>query len=932
MTAAEIQIAGPVSARYDEAAASELAGGHFAAIAAGATVITPNRRLATHLKTAFDAAQVRSGKSVWSSADALPYGAFLQRTWEELALAESGAMLLSPQQEIALWETVIETSRLAGRLLNPAAAARSVREAWLIQHEFCMELRPQRSASDAWDSVDSDTEAFDEWSRAYAERLRSAGWIDSGQLPAAIAGAMKRGARSRVRHIVRAGYEAYTPQQQLLFDAFAQAGCVIDDAAPDCVSSSTAMRQGCDDAEAELLFVAGRVRALLAAHADALPRLPRLRIGVVVPDLGSRRSAAMRVFDDVLEPLRVTTPGDPAPRLFNCSLGLPLTDYPMVSTALLILKLASGEITLGEAGALLRSPYVGGADAELASRALADAQLRARGRKQVTPGALLQGVQGPAPAHASRLAALLEAWITNARNARGLRQPPSAWSATFLALLQGLGWPGERTLDSAEYQTFEKFREVIAGLTALDPLRPRLTHAEALSALRRLAADTVFQAEAPEAPVQILGTLESLGLPFDALFVTGLAGDSWPAAPRPNPFLPVVLQRTLNVPHASAEWELQFARRMTQAWLQAAPDVTFSWPQREGERELTMSPLIVTVPVATATVVAPCLLRNALFDARRIETLEDNRAPSLSAGVRVSGGTQMFQNQAACPFRAYGIHRLGARGLEDGADGLDPRERGSLVHQALSVLWRDIGSLEILLALSAAALVERTASAVNAAVDALCRARPDVMSVAFAALERERLTSLLLRLAVLEKQRVPFEVVACEDSRALSIAGVLLTARLDRVDRLADGSHLILDYKTGVANIGAWTGGRPDEPQLPLYAVTGEADVSGIAFVQLRAREVAFKGVTREAQVLPEVASLDASRTLAAQYPDWPALLASWRTALEQLARDYLAGRAEVAPKRYPQTCEYCELGALCRVQELAQHAAAADGEAVENT
>jgi ATP-dependent helicase/nuclease subunit B len=233
---------------------------------------------------------------------------------------------------------------------------------------------------------------------------------------------------------------------------------------------------------------------------------------------------------------------------------------------------------------------------------------------------------------------------------------------------------------------------VVSGLSALDLLRPRLTLAEALAALRRLAADTVFQPETPVAPVQILGTLESLGLPFDALFVTGLAGEAWPAAPRPNPFLPVALQRTLGVPHASADWELQFARRMTTEWLQAASAVTFTWPQREGERALTMSPLINDLPIATTSVVAPQLLRNALFDARRVETLNDWNAPPLSEGARVSGGTQMFQNQAACPFRAFAIHRVGACGLEVGVDGLDPRERGSLVHQALSVLWRDLGS------------------------------------------------------------------------------------------------------------------------------------------------------------------------------------------------------------------------------------------------
>jgi probable DNA repair protein len=372
---------------------------------------------------------------------------------------------------------------------------------------------------------------------------------------------------------------------------------------------------------------------------------------------------------------------------------------------------------------------------------------------------------------------------------------------------------------------------------------------------------------------------------------------------------------------------------MTAEWLCAAPEVTFTWPQRDGERELTISPLIEhlqAVAIVAAEVDAIALLRNALFDARRFVTLDDWRAPPLSTAagsVRVSGGAQMFQNQAACPFRAYAIHRLGASGLEEGADGLDARARGTLAHQALLVLWRDLGSQATLLALDDAALEQKITAAVNSAVDALCHARPDIMTDAFAALERTRLVTLLTRLATLEKSRAPFEVVACEQVRAPEIAGVQLRARLDRVDQLDDGSQVILDYKTGYAHTGGWVGERPDEPQLPLYAVDAGAEVSGVAFVQLRAREVAFKGLTRDEQVLPEVGTLSNAKTLSAQAADWPALLASWRKALEQLARDYLAGHAEVDPKSYPKTCEYCELSALCRVRELMDRGALMDEE-----
>jgi len=44
----------------------------------------------------------------------------------------------------------------------------------------------------------------------------------------------------------------------------------------------------------------------------------------------------------------------------------------------------------------------------------------------------------------------------------------------------------------------------------------------------------------------------------------------------------------------------------------------------------------------------------------------------------------MVKDQAACPFRAFAAHRLGAEGLQFPHTGLDALERGTLVHRVLA--------------------------------------------------------------------------------------------------------------------------------------------------------------------------------------------------------------------------------------------------------
>jgi RecB family exonuclease len=144
-----------------------------------------------------------------------------------------------------------------------------------------------------------------------------------------------------------------------------------------------------------------------------------------------------------------------------------------------------------------------------------------------------------------------------------------------------------------------------------------------------------------------------------------------------------------------------------------------------------------------------------------------------------------------------------------------------------------------------------------------------------------------------------------------------VNAKLDRLDRLKGGAHAILDYKTGKANVGGWLGARPDEPQLPLYAVTSGTDVAAVAFACVKAGEMAFKGIAREKGLIPGVSTL-AEQRAAQRRSSWDELLAGWRSELEQLGREFASGDARVDPKdkRNLATCRYCAVKPFCRIYE----------------
>ena len=145
-----------------------------------------------------------------------------------------------------------------------------------------------------------------------------------------------------------------------------------------------------------------------------------------------------------------------------------------------------------------------------------------------------------------------------------------------------------------------------------------------------------------------------------------------------------------------------------------------------------------------------------------------------------------------------------------------------------------------------------------------------------------------------------------EEKRALQAGGLTFSGRIDRMDRLQDGGHALIDYKTGRATKSSWLGERPDEPQLPLYAVSAPEDISAVAFATLRAGGMKFSGFSAQEKEIPGVQAAKS----------WPGLVATWKKELESLAAGYAGGEARVDPKRGAATCRNCDLQPLCRVHE----------------
>jgi len=102
-----------------------------------------------------------------------------------------------------------------------------------------------------------------------------------------------------------------------------------------------------------------------------------------------------------------------------------------------------------------------------------------------------------------------------------------------------------------------------------------------------------------------------------------------------------------------------------------------------------------------------------------------------------------------------------------------------------------------------------------------------------------------------------------EEKRKLAVARLELERRIDRMDRLAAGGHALIDTG-GRPTPNEWIGERPDDPQLPLYALNARK-TSPSAFARLKTGEMRYMGFSEGRTSFPS----EAGEGLAALVEGW---------------------------------------------------------------
>lgn len=865
----------------------------------GGAVVTVNTRLARRIRRLFDRRMETRGVSLWPTPRVLPLGAWVRTIWEE---SWPEKPLMGAPRAAALWENITSKDpAIRDTGISPFELAGLASEAYGLMAEYGVEL-----PGDIY--LTEEAAAFKRWTAAYRRTLDEKGYVDRAGVAEEVVRLVRSGEAPVPAEALFTGFDEQSPLVTGLIRALEERGTKVE------------LRDGADGAEKEPRVTVraypteaeeARAAAVWAREAAS----PGKKVGVVVPRLERYRDLVERVFSEELDPASVL-PWNDRKKVFNISLGRPLSEEPIVGSALEVVKTASPVLDTEKLSALL-SPYLFGASERLEFSAI-EAAMRERNRTRVTLEELARRTD---EAGLDALSARMRAWSAVLRQDTG-RHPPAEWAHRFTSLLKGLGWPGPVGLSSREFQTMRAWNELLEEFSTLGEVTGPVTRARAAEKLARMAREKVFQPESPECPVEVVGALESAGLAFDHLWLMGCHEYALPREPSPNPFIPLDVQKKHGLPRSSAEKELRFAERLAARLIKSAPSVEVSYPREVDGREVKASPLFRGYPVAEGTTGESVSLAGTIASEKGL--LED-MPPEADIPLEeeelasIKGGTFVLKDFSACPFRAFALHRLGARGVPEVEPGMSPLERGKATHRALKDLWTELRGSARLAELHESGLLKDLVRKSSQGVLRSVKLDPP-FSDRYMDMEAERLETLLMEWLGIELSRPEFTVKALEEDIEITLEGLALSGRVDRVDTSHEETLLLFDYKTGEAASGDWVGERPRDPQLPLYALAlgNDAEVSAVAFAGLKPGKCGFKGVSRDGSFPGTTAPGSKGSGSFKEFEDWSSVMEAWRRTAEKLARGFVAGVNTVDPARWGSAtaCDRCDVTPLCRVFE----------------
>jgi len=887
-------------------------------------ILTPNARTQKAIYSG-QLVNLEENKVV-ASVDVRSFSQWQDELWCELSFYRILPARIS-NLAIKTWLEKLIEKEPDWTLTNLSGVAAKVLEAYqnLIQWELCL------TDVSANESIEIDY--FKSWIGKLEEFFTKKNFIADFALLKYIDDDVEQLVVNLPGSILLVGFNQLTPLQQGFFDSLVKRNISIKkynfQVQPQCTNQIRF-----SSLKDELAFAAQYAKEYVT-EADENAQ----SIGIVVEGLANNLGLVHQSFSNTFQPEEIKPWVVLCKPHYNVSAGFSLAEQALIQAALFLLNLKTNRLKLEELHFLKNTPFIYWGEQESPVKYFLH-QLCVNARKEYSIGFLLKSIESQDnPQQLSKLADRLK-FLSNLNGRYALMDEHISHWQQILSC-----WQWGETHDIINYQSQNKhysglnkfevkakeaFLKILKESVSLNQIYDPISPADAINFLNQSSQQQTFQIASDRSDVHILGVLEATGLQFDKLIIVGFNSTNWPQRNKINPFLPLSLQREKNMPGSSAEREYEYAKDLSDSLLRSANQIIVTSSDEGSDSVNAASSFFSHLPHCDIDNLVEGSLNEevpAIDNALNYQWVEDSEIGF--SDLETKGGAYLLSDYAKCPFQSLTKYQLKVSTYDVPEIGIEPKVKGTWLHDTMEIIWRELGSQKALLNLMDTELEKLILGSLHEAKQRHLKFLLATTDEEIIELEAVKLSNLIFEWMMIEKDRDEFLVEQLEKEYQLKLDTLSLNFRIDRIDQNLTSQIEIIDYKTGKTEIKNWFSVRPTEAQMPAYVLSmNDRQISRLNYARIKTGEVAqtglrFKGaitgngdnnnIDIEERYLDDLKIFPLKGNKISEINE---LIAQWRQSLNRMANGITRGYMPVSPKDKNLSCLFCDYRSFCRIDE----------------
>ena len=425
---------------------------------------------------------------------------------------------------------------------------------------------------------------------------------------------------------------------------------------------------------------------------------------------------------------------------------------------------------------------------------------------------------------------------------------PKEWLSYINDKLKKIDW---LTLDSElnnDNFIFKKWIQLLKDCEQSLISHENISYGNFIKLIERTAENTYIQVYSSHQQVKILEYNDAIGMEFDYLWLSGLDNHVWPNKHKHYSFFSRELQNEHNFPESTPNKSTEHEKKILSDLMSSSKNTVLSYSHSRDEMQLSFSDLITIDLEESDTHKDPGNFSESSFDSDNIVFLEED-APTIKNTEKLKGGASMVQRYKEDPFSGFALGRLNISEKRKPTFGIDPLNRGTIVHNAIAFFYADLPSQTDMRSWKTDRIKSRLDKAIIEAFHPFVTLNENTFEQIFFEIEKNRTKKILETLIHFDLNKDKFKIKSVEKSVQLKYSSIILNLKIDRIEEYATKQLCIIDFKTGKVKKILDKNKQFKELQLFVYAAAVGGPVDIISYVYLKKDNVIAESLTLNSDV-----------------------------------------------------------------------------------